>query len=144
MAVTSGLSRLITDAQQIRAKWDENGEPMTLVAAAADAVVWLWLMERKYDDGTLLFQDPLNIERMRGCHRALKRFLTPAIADEQPKTGDQMTQSERLRKYNRWRRGEEDWSEDGRGPDPTELGKLIDAAADRLERLEREKTDEHF
>jgi len=46
---------------------------------------------------------------------------------------------ERLRQYNRWRRGEEDWSPDERGPDPKELGELIDEAADRLEVLERER-----
>ena len=43
---------------------------------------------------------------------------------------------ERLRQYNRWRRGQED------RPDgihsPRELGELIDPAADRLEVLERE------
>lgn len=49
-----------------------------------------------------------------------------------------MEQCERLRQYNRWRRGEEDWSADDRGPDPKELGELIDGVADRLEVLERE------
>lgn len=49
-----------------------------------------------------------------------------------------MEQCERLRRYNRWRRGEEDWQPDGRGPDPKELGELIDGVADRLEVLERE------
>lgn len=49
-----------------------------------------------------------------------------------------MEQYERLRQYNRWRRGEEDWAADERGPDPKELGELIDGAADRLEVLERE------
>jgi hypothetical protein len=48
---------------------------------------------------------------------------------------------ERLRQYNRWRRGEdwldEDWQDDD-GPCPKELGELIDTAADRLEVLERE------
>jgi hypothetical protein len=51
---------------------------------------------------------------------------------------DAMTQSEKLRQYNRWRRGEEDWSPDERGPCPKELGELIDGVADRLEVLERE------
>lgn len=49
-----------------------------------------------------------------------------------------MEQHERLRQYNRWRRGEEDWQPDDRGPDPKELGELIDGVADRLEVLERE------
>ena len=49
-----------------------------------------------------------------------------------------MEQHERLRQYNRWRRGVEDWAPDERGPDPKELGELIDGAADRLEVLERE------
>ena len=45
-----------------------------------------------------------------------------------------MTLSDRLRRYNRWRRG------DARikPPNPTALGELIDAAANRLEVLERE------
>ena len=48
-----------------------------------------------------------------------------------------MNLAERLRQYNRWRRGEEDWP-DERGPDPKELGKIIDVAADRIEALESE------
>lgn len=47
-------------------------------------------------------------------------------------------QIEKLRQYNRWRRGEEDWARDERGPDPKELGDLLDGVADRLEVLERE------
>lgn len=52
-----------------------------------------------------------------------------------------MEQHERLRQYNRWRRGEEDWSADDRGPDPKEIGVLIDSVADRLEVLERENRE---
>lgn len=52
-----------------------------------------------------------------------------------------MSQIEKLRQYNRWRRGEEDWSPDERGPNPNELGELIDGAADRLEVLEREHAE---
>lgn len=44
-----------------------------------------------------------------------------------------MTQSEQLRQYNAWRRGAETDM-----PQPTEIGELIDGAADRLEVLERE------
>ena len=50
-----------------------------------------------------------------------------------------MTLSDRLRRYNRWRRGDKRLKQ----PDPTALGELIDAAADRLEVLEREHRD-HF
>lgn len=50
-----------------------------------------------------------------------------------------MTLSDRLRRYNRWRRGDARIKQ----PDPTALGELIDAAADRLEVLEREHRD-HF
>ena len=42
---------------------------------------------------------------------------------------------ELLKKYNRWRRGEEDWSDDDRGPDPKELGLAIDSAANVIESL---------
>ena len=45
-----------------------------------------------------------------------------------------MTLSDRLRRYNRWRRGDARIKQ----PDATALGELIDAAADRLEVLERE------
>ena len=48
-----------------------------------------------------------------------------------------MQQCERLRKYNRWRRGDKRL----KMPDPKELGDLIDGVADRLEVLEREHTE---
>jgi hypothetical protein len=48
-----------------------------------------------------------------------------------------MNQSDRLRRYNRWRRGEKRLKQ----PDPTALGELIDGVADRLEVLEREHRD---
>ena len=53
---------------------------------------------------------------------------------------------EKLRQYNRWRRGEEDWEPSERGPCPKELGELIDGAADRMEVLEREHAEffEHW
>jgi hypothetical protein len=40
----------------------------------------------------------------------------------------------RLREFNRWRRGDETLEQ----PHPKDIGKMIDAAADRLEELERE------
>ncbi len=40
---------------------------------------------------------------------------------------------DQLREYNRWRRGGE-----GGHPNPSKIGKMIDASADRLEELERE------
>ncbi len=48
-----------------------------------------------------------------------------------------MTLSDRLRRYNRWRRGDARIKQ----PNPAALGELIDAAADRLEVLEREHRD---
>jgi hypothetical protein len=45
-----------------------------------------------------------------------------------------MEQHERLRQYNRWRRGDKRM----KAPCPKELGELIDGVADRLEVLERE------
>ena len=45
-----------------------------------------------------------------------------------------LSQSDRLRQYNRWRRGEDSIPY----PDPKELGELIDGVADRLEVLEQE------
>lgn len=44
--------------------------------------------------------------------------------------------SEQLRKYNKWRRGDNRL----KAPDPESLGELIDSAADRLDVLEREHT----
>ena len=46
-------------------------------------------------------------------------------------------QWERLRRYNRWRRGDKRL----KAPDPKVLGELIDGVADRLEVLEREHTE---
>lgn len=48
-----------------------------------------------------------------------------------------MNLSDRLRRYNRWRRGDARIKQ----PNPAALGELIDAAADRLEVLEREHAD---
>ena len=48
-----------------------------------------------------------------------------------------MKQCERLRKYNRWRRGDNRL----KMPDPKALGELIDGVADRLEVLEREHAE---
>ena len=39
-----------------------------------------------------------------------------------------------LREYNAWRRGDETLEQ----PHPKDIGKMLDAAADRLEELERE------
>ena len=46
-----------------------------------------------------------------------------------------LSQADRLRQYNRWRRGEDSIPY----PDPKEIGELIDGVADRLEVLERER-----
>ncbi len=48
-----------------------------------------------------------------------------------------MEQCERLRRYNRWRRGDNRLKQ----PDPKALGELIDGVADRLEVLEREHAE---
>lgn len=48
-----------------------------------------------------------------------------------------MEQCERLRRYNRWRRGDKRL----KAPDPKALGELIDGVADRLEVLEREHAE---
>jgi hypothetical protein len=43
-----------------------------------------------------------------------------------------MQQHEQLRQFNRWRRGEDDSPQ----PNATEIGKLLDSVADRLEAME--------
>jgi hypothetical protein len=43
-----------------------------------------------------------------------------------------------LREYNAWRRGDETLEQ----PHPKDIGKMLDAAADRLEELERELSAE--
>lgn len=40
-----------------------------------------------------------------------------------------------LRQYNLWRRGQEDWPDDERGPNPKAIGEAIDLACDELDRL---------
>ena len=49
-----------------------------------------------------------------------------------------MNTIEGLRKYNRWRRGLDGWHDDA-GPNPTEVGRLIDSACEELERLRGER-----
>ena len=44
-----------------------------------------------------------------------------------------LSQADRLRQYNRWRRGDDSIPQ----PDPRELGELLDCVVDRLEVLER-------
>ena len=48
-----------------------------------------------------------------------------------------ITQSVQLRRYNRWRRGDDRLKQ----PSPKQLGELIDDVADRLEVLEREHAE---
>ncbi len=51
--------------------------------------------------------------------------------------GNKLRQCERLRRYNRWRRGDKRLKQ----PDPTEIGELLDGVADRFEVLEREHAE---
>lgn len=48
-----------------------------------------------------------------------------------------MDNCERLRRYNRWRRGDKRLKQ----PDPKAIGELIDSVADRLDVLEREHAE---
>jgi hypothetical protein len=48
-----------------------------------------------------------------------------------------ISQSQQLRKYNRWRRGDERIKQ----PSPQHIGELLDSVADRLEVLEREHAE---
>ena len=58
-------------------------------------------------------------------------LMTPTMTP----TNDLPTQ---LREFNRWRRGGE-----GRHPNPSKIGVMIDAAADRLEELEEQLAANH-
>lgn len=44
-----------------------------------------------------------------------------------------MDTAKRLRQYNRWRRGLNDWDTEEGSPNPEELGKLIDQAVTEIE-----------
>jgi hypothetical protein len=67
-------------------QWDDNGEPMTLSAAALDALQWLQWM-REYLEGEksmALDQARANLAR---CAGALHRKIHDTIQDESPAGG---------------------------------------------------------
>lgn len=74
--IADGAARV---AEILSPKWDEDGEAMTLAAAAEDADEWMALIERLHNDGRgpWKFSDATNLARLKGCRRALRRFLTP-------------------------------------------------------------------
>lgn len=77
------ISALCDEAARLRAnlrpEWDEGGEAKTLAAAAEDADEWLALIERLHNEGRgpWKFSDLTSLEKLRGCRRALRMFLTP-------------------------------------------------------------------
>ena len=77
------ISALCDEAERLRAEmkpeWDEAGEAKTLAAAAEDADEWMALIERLHNNGRgpWKFSQPDSLEKLRGCRRALRRFLTP-------------------------------------------------------------------
>ena len=76
------ISALCDEAERLRAEmkpeWDEAGEAKTLAAAAEDADEWMALIERLHNNGRgpWKFSQPDSLEKLRGCRRALRRFLT--------------------------------------------------------------------
>lgn len=48
-------------------EWDENGDPLTLTAAAADALEWCKLMQRKEKLGELQFSQPHSADDLKRC-----------------------------------------------------------------------------
>ena len=64
---------------EMRPEWDAAGEAQTLAAAAEDADIWLALIERLHNDGRgpWKLSDATSLEKLLGCRRALRRFLTP-------------------------------------------------------------------
>lgn len=52
-------------------KWNNDGEAVNLEAAAADAGVWLEMMERFVINGTWRFSLPDTLERLRACRNSL-------------------------------------------------------------------------
>ena len=86
------ISALCDEADRLRGtlrpERDDAGEAMTLAAAAEDADEWLALIERlhKYGRGPWKFSQPDSLEKLRGCRRALRRFLTPNTISMNTKT----------------------------------------------------------
>ena len=80
------ISALCDEADRLRmnqrAEWDDEGEANTLAAAAEDADEWLALIERLHKDGRgpWKFSQADSLEKLRGCRRALRLFLTPNAA----------------------------------------------------------------
>ena len=77
------VSALCDEAERLRSEmrpeWDDAGEATTLAAAAEDADEWMALIERLHNSGLgpWKFSQPDSLEKLRGCRRALRRFLTP-------------------------------------------------------------------
>jgi hypothetical protein len=72
------VSHNATKDQQVSDnQWTPEGEPMTLQAAAEDADEWLALIERLNAAGVWNFSQQDTAEKLRGCRKALRWFLTP-------------------------------------------------------------------
>ena len=87
-----GAKRIEVLEANLRPDWDEAGEAATLAAAAEDADEWMALIERLHDHGRgpWKFSEPDSLEKLRGCRRALRRFLTPnaEVTGLAPEKGD--------------------------------------------------------
>lgn len=73
----------------LRPEWDVDGEPLSLAAAAEDADEWLGLIERLHAEGRgpWKFSDTNSLEKLRGCRRALRRFLASDVSEGSKKGG---------------------------------------------------------
>ena len=70
-------------------EWDENGEPLTLAAAAADALEWCRLMRRMARLRKLKFSQLNSADDLSRCIDLLSRQLEEhwSSADKQPPKG---------------------------------------------------------
>lgn len=58
--------------------WDDDGQPLTMEAATADALEWLLVMERLVDAGHWKFSLPESRDKLRRCREHLERKLDEA------------------------------------------------------------------
>ena len=57
-------------------KWDEKGDPMNLEAAAADALLWLDVLQLMHRRGRAKFELAGSAKQLQGAREALERFLS--------------------------------------------------------------------
>lgn len=73
-------------------KWDKDGQPANLPAAAEDADEWLALLERNISEGSGQWKQT-TLTKLRACRASLRKFLP---AEDMPKAAMVPEKSRRI------------------------------------------------